>query len=156
MKTFIKSIGLIICGCTVTVTLLAHEGATGIVKQRMDSMSEMGDAVKVIADMAKGKSEFNIEAVRASTKVLSSHAGNIVDHFPDSEESRNSHVSEALPAIWESWEKFEQQAEDLKDAVIELENKAALELDARTLRIVFARTAKACSACHDDFRKPQE
>lgn len=138
------------------MTLLAHEGATGIVKQRMDAMSEMGDAVKVIADMAKGKSEFDIEEVRASTKVLASHAGNIVDHFPDSEESRNSHVSEALPTIWESWEKFERQAADLENALRELEKDVAADLDQRTLRIAFARTAKACSACHDDFRKPQE
>ena len=144
------------CGCVITVTLFAHEGATGIVKQRMDAMSEMGDAFKVIADMAKGRSEFNIEEVRSATKVLASHAGNIVDHFPDSDESRNSHVSEALPAIWESWEKFEQQAADLESAVTELEKDVTTDLDQRTLRIVFARTAKACSACHDDFRKPQD
>ena len=156
MKNSTTLINLVLLGSIAITTVFAHEGATGVVKQRMDAMSEMGDAVKVIADMAKGKSEFNIDQVRSSTKVLSSHAANIIDHFPDSEESRNSHVSEALPAIWESWEKFERQAADLEDAVKELEKKLAADLDQRTLRIAFARTAKACSACHDDFRKPQD
>lgn len=134
----------------------AHEGAKGVVKQRMDSMSEMGDAVKIIADMVKGKAEYNIDEIRVSTEVLSSHAVKVTDYFPDTEESKKSHVSEALPKIWEDWPEFEAQAQNLERAVSDLEKQAALELDQRALRIVFAKTAKACSACHDDFRKPQE
>lgn len=34
----------------------AHTGATGVVKQRMDAMSGMADAMKSMASVVKGKS----------------------------------------------------------------------------------------------------
>jgi len=138
------------------IAAYAHEGATGVVKQRMDSMSEMGDAVKVIADMIKGKAEYNIEEIRASTQILSNHAAKVTDYFPDTEESRNSKVSEALPAIWESWDRFEKLSNDLEAMVSDLEEQTTAKLDKRALRIAFAKATKACSACHDDFRKPKD
>ncbi|WP_158007833.1 cytochrome c [Methyloceanibacter marginalis] len=38
---------------------LAHEGATGVVKERMDLMDTQKDAMKVIGEMAKGKVPFD-------------------------------------------------------------------------------------------------
>ncbi|MEJ2177262.1 MAG: cytochrome c [Gammaproteobacteria bacterium] len=148
---------LVFAGVVAVVSMAqAHEGAKGVVKERMGSMSAMGDALKIIADMVKGKAEYNIDEIRASTEVLSTHANKITDYFPDTEESKKSYVSEALPEIWKNWPEFEAQSQNLEKAVSDLEKQAALELDQRALRIVFAKTAKACSACHDDFRKPQE
>lgn len=156
MKTGKKNLLVFAGVVAVAFIAQAHEGAKGVVKQRMDSMSAMGDAVKTIADMVKGKAEYNIDEIRASAQVLTSHADKITGYFPDTEESKKSHVSEALPNIWQDWPEFEAQAQNLEKAVSDLEKQAALELDERALRIVFAKTAKACSACHDDFRKPQE
>ncbi|MGD9501441.1 MAG: cytochrome c, partial [Methyloceanibacter sp.] len=54
---------LTLLACALPVTLAyAHEGATGVVKERMDLMDSQKDAMKVIGDMAKDKTPFDAEA----------------------------------------------------------------------------------------------
>ena len=50
---------LIALTLTATGAVLAHSGATGVVKQRMDAMVDMGDKSKIVANMFKGKTEFD-------------------------------------------------------------------------------------------------
>ncbi len=139
----------------LTVTASAHKDATGIVKHRMDSMSEMGDAMKTMADMVKGKSKYDQSIIQDSAITLSGHSEKILEYFPDTDDSRNAETSDALPAIWKSWDRFTELSKGLEDVVDDL-NQAALSDDKRILRLAFSKTAKACSACHDDFRKPKE
>lgn len=54
---------LTLLACALSATLaLAHEGATGVVKERQDLMDSQKDAMKVIGDMAKGKTPFDAAA----------------------------------------------------------------------------------------------
>lgn len=149
------------CLLATTLALLssnlsAHKGATGIVKQRMDAMSEMGDAMGVMADMVKGKRPLDAEAVQQSTHTLAQHAKQMLDLFPDTHESRNGKGTEALPIIWKDWERFASLTGRLEEEVGSLQAIAANNLDEQTLRAEFRNTARACSACHDDFRKPED
>ncbi len=157
--TITTSLTLCLLGASLALMspdLPAHQGATGIVKQRMDAMSEMGDALGVMADMVKGKRPFDAEAVQVSTRILSQHAGRMLGLFPDTHESRNGLETEALPVIWEDWERFASLSSRLEEETIAFQAIAADGLDEHTLRTEFRKTARACSACHDDFRKPKE
>ena len=44
-------VALLLCLASTTLAL-AHEGATGVVKERMDLMETQKDAMKLIGDMA--------------------------------------------------------------------------------------------------------
>ena len=155
MKNSKKRIWLAIALVVASFSVYAHNGATGIVKDRMDSMSEMGDAMKVMADMMKGKRPYEIELVRESADNLAEHAKTLVEFFPDTEDSRMSMESDALPEIWTSWDKFQARSDKLGTAVETLRQAASEDLDKRSFRLVFSKTAKACSSCHDDYRPPE-
>lgn len=91
---------------------LAHSGATGIVKERMDGMSAMGKAVKGLSPIMRGKEDYDADAVRAAAEVFIAHAGEeMVKLFP---EGSNDMPSVALPAIWEEPEEFAALAEKLQ------------------------------------------
>ena len=116
----------------ITANVYGHKGATGIVKQRMDSMSEMKDSIKVMADMVKGKIELNPESVRKVASVLTEHSRVLLDYFPDTDESRNNAETEALSVIWTSWDKFEELSNNLKIAVDELQQAADEKIESCT------------------------
>lgn len=91
---------------------LAHSGATGVVKERMDGMSAMSKAVKAMAPIMRGKEDYDADAVRAAADVFIAHAGeDMVKLFP---EGSDAMPSVALPAIWEEPEEFAALAEKLQ------------------------------------------
>ena len=139
-----------------STTLYAHMGATGIVKERMDSMSEMGDALGAMADMIKRKRPFDPVLVRESTLVIERHANKLLEHFPDTEDSRSSKESDALPAIWESWDQFTLRSGRLEDEIRAFKQVTAGDFDVQQLKKEFRKVVKTCSTCHDDFRRPKD
>ncbi|MCR9220511.1 MAG: cytochrome c [Alphaproteobacteria bacterium] len=92
---------------------VAHVGATGVVKERMDLMMEIGDATKAIADMLRGTQPYDAERMRAMARRIEGHGGEAMTSlFPD---GSLDHPSEALPAIWTEWERFERLADLMAD-----------------------------------------
>ncbi|GHB47987.1 hypothetical protein GCM10007094_41640 [Pseudovibrio japonicus] len=90
---------------------IAHNGATGVVKERMVAMGAMGKAMKSLAGMMRGDSTYDAETVRNSAAVLQSHSGEALTAlFP---KDSISGPSEALPAIWSNWQEFEDLSEKL-------------------------------------------
>lgn len=126
----------------------AHGGATGIVKERMESMKVMGDSMKSVAAMVKGEKSFDAKAIAKAADQVSIHADKIPMMFP---KGTNEKPSEALPKIWEDWDQFVEMGKNLK---AEAENlKVAAEGgDKRAIMVGFAKTGKICSACHTDYR----
>lgn len=138
----------------------AHGGASGIVKERMDSMEAMGDHAKAVGDMLKGKRALEPEAVREAAASFVEHGERIPELFPDTEESRRGAKTEALPEIWEDWDGFSEIAARFVDdsrtlaaAAETLGDDAALDDPAaRPIKAAFFRAAKNCSGCHERFR----
>jgi cytochrome c556 len=147
----IASIVLIACMAMVT-TVLAHEGATGIVKERMDSMKVMGDASKAIVDMIRGKTTYSDEAVAEYAATINQHSKYITDHYPP---GSLQDVSEALPVIWERWDEFEKLAQQLESSSAAL-IETAQNSDQKAVRAQFAKVAKSCKGCHEDYRQKQD
>ena len=137
------------------IAAFGHGGASGIVKQRMDSMMAMGKALATVADMFKGKATYDANKIAAAAAIVKDHAAEIDALFPDSESSREGKGTEALPAIWDDWDEFQTRSVELEMLAAELET-AAMSGDKRAIRLGFAKVAKSCASCHTDFRKPKK
>ena len=49
----------------IAATAFAHSGATGIVKERMDGMSALGETIKALVPMMRGEGTYDVEIGRA-------------------------------------------------------------------------------------------
>lgn len=134
----------------------AHEGAAGIVAERMEMMKSLGDAMKRLASMYRGEAPYHPAAVRDAAGIIGRHGGEQMTRMfpPDS----HAHPSEALPEIWEDWDRFQELAEELTAnaaALADAANRGDTAGDAAALpsRRDFARLGRVCSACHTEFRK---
>ena len=156
---------------------VAHRGATGIVKKRMDAMTSIGSAMKGLTAMLRGKQAYDPDRVKASAKIIAGHGGeSMTSLFP---EGSLKHPSRAKPAIWADWERFSALARELAAYAGALTSAAANprrsgrggtkgagtgagtisvdptpeELSTMAPDVVFERLRRTCSDCHRTFRK---
>ncbi len=139
----------------IAANVMAHSGATGIVKQRMDAMVELGDHAKLLASMFKGKTAFEVQSVRDAADSFVSHGRQMAEWFPDTENSRYGHKSQSKQVVWEQWDDFVEEVNDFIAASETLQAKAQTTDDEAELRKAFFATAKGCKSCHKVYRKPK-
>lgn len=97
-------------GATV---VLAHGGASGVVKERMEAMESLGDAMKELTAIMRGQQDYSADSVRTLAGTIESHGGKaLTELFPD---GSLDHPSEAMPAIWTDWDRFSALAARLSD-----------------------------------------
>ena len=151
--------------------VLAHSGATGIVKQRMDSMEAIGRSMKALNAMLRGEQDYDATRVRALAREIGQHGGdNMTRLFPHGSMHR---PTRALPTIWTDWDWFTALARRLSESAATLDaaadNRRApsasgttrddnsapgiAELSKLSPEAAFARLANTCTACHRDFRE---
>lgn len=154
----------------------AHSGATGVVKERMDQMGMIAKSMKSIGGMMKGATVYDASVVQSEASMIASHGGETLTKlFP---EGSTKHPSEALPAIWTDWERFEAIAMDLSRYATALSAGAGNERGATGGSLssngltssgsedadlasmspddLFMKVAGTCLACHEDFRQKKE
>jgi cytochrome c556 len=142
---------LTLLACALSATLaLAHEGATGVVKERQDLMDSQKDAMKVIGDMAKGKKPFDAAAATKAANDIHTTAKKIQDLFPKGSGGEKN-KSDALPAVWEKWDRFTANADDLATAADALA-KALGDSASEAWKPALQKVGEACKSCHEDFR----
>ena len=114
---------LIAVSLTVSsAVVMAHGGATGIVKERMDAMGDMKDSMKEVSDMFKGKVPYDANKVRTAAEVIKGHSGNALTKlFP---EGSLQHPTEAKAVIWKEWNRFTKLANHLETLSEGLANAA--------------------------------
>lgn len=96
---------------STALAAFAHGGATGVVKERMDAMADMGKAVKTIAPMMRGEIAYDANVVRQAAETFSRHSGDAMTGlFP---EGTGGAPSEAKDGVWSRWEEFSELAERL-------------------------------------------
>lgn len=97
---------------SVGLSALAHSGATGVMKERMDAMGEMGEALKRLTPVMRGQTDYDPGVVRDAADTMIRHGGSeMTTLFP---EGSNGAPSEALDAIWEDWDDFAALAQALR------------------------------------------
>lgn len=95
----------------VAAAAYAHGGAMGVVKQRMDAMVMIRDAMKVLTPMMQGKTPYDAAVVKEQAGVIGAHGGDaLTDLFPEGSLDK---PSEARPEIWENWSDFQDLAMQL-------------------------------------------
>ena len=143
MKRLVAALG---AALLIGSAALGHEGATGIVKQRMDEMVQIGRAVKRINDRLESKR--GLADIARDAEEIRAAASKMPSLFPPG--SRDGH-SDATPAVWERWPRFVAAAEALE---MEAEKLAATARSGPEAPIAaqFRLTTRACSGCHDVFR----
>ena len=138
---------LFVCFACTTLAL-AHEGATGVVKERMDLMTRQQKDMKLIGDMAKGKTPFDAARAAEAAHDVRITAKKIHELFP---EGSAGGQSDALENIWKEWDRFADNAQDLESVASEL--ASSLEDDsAQDWKSAFQKVTDACKSCHEDFR----
>lgn len=135
-----------------SIDALAHMGATGVVKQRMDMMVSLGKAMKSLNAMIRGKTTFDPTAVAGTAKQVQSHSAQMVKLFP---KGSMHMLSEARPEIWSDWEGFERLASSLGVEAGRLADAGATG-DRKAVATQFRRMGKICSSCHKDFRSKKK
>lgn len=130
----------------------AHQGATGVVKERMDLMDKIGKNMKGMKAMIQGKTAFESQTMAEYAESIRLASTHIKKVFP---EGSLKGKSEALPDIWKNWDKFSSLSERLTS-----ESKKLKELvyssDRHLIIKQFAKVGKTCRSCHTDFRKKKE
>ena len=63
--------------------------------------------------------------------------------------------SDALPAIWEKWDRFTANADDLGKAAAALETALGNSAN-QDWKAAFQKVGDACKSCHQDFRKKEQ
>ena len=124
----------------------AHEEATGIVKERMDLMERQRDDMKIIGDMAKEKTPFDAAKAGAAARDIGETSKKIPELFP---EGSGGHPSEALPSVWQDFDRFSKLAGDLETKAQALDQAIAGGGDWKPQ---FHAVTDGCKACHQDFR----
>jgi len=127
---------------------LAHGGVqNAAVLARMEAMKAIGDATKMLGEMAKGTTAFDADAARAAARTIAAHAAETPALF---EARADDPKSEALPDIWENFEDFTARSNTLEKLAGDL--ASTLETPDE-LRAGLGQLAGACKACHAAYRE---
>ena len=86
----------------------AHEGATGITKQRMDAMESMARAIKAIRRSLEGNRDS--AAIQIEAGRIREMAVRIPEWFPPGSDAK---PTDALPAVWQRWTDFRRELPSL-------------------------------------------
>ena len=131
---------------TVPITLaLAHSGATGIVKERMDMFKKNQGNLKAI------KSHIGSEDYESIVKLadeIRDWAVKMPDYFP---EGSNEKPSEASPTIWTDFGGFKNAAMKNETAAKQLIAAAKAE-DQKAVVDGFKAVAASCKSCHQSYK----
>lgn len=133
----------------MSAVALAHSGAKGIVKQRMNAMGDIADQMKLLGGMVQGKAPFDADAIAKAAAAIAGHAAEIPGLFP---EGSVDHPSEALPAIWTDWPRFEASAQKLAQDADALRATASTAAGPDDIKAPFGQMASNCKTCHEAFR----
>ena len=131
--------------CLSTVSF-AHEGAEGVVKERMDRFKENKEAMKVI----KGSLASDTAVIAKKASKIEAWAKEMVNFFP---EGSTQPPSEALPAIWKEFDRFTDLASANEKAAANLKNLAQSGADTGTLSGAFRSLGKTCKDWHNDYKE---
>ena len=131
---------------SLAVVTQAHEGAEGVIKERMDRFKENKESMKAIkANLGRDASVIAKEAL-----AIKDWANQLTNYFP---EGSTQSPSEALPAIWENFEDFKARAAANANAADDLANLARSGADTSALTNGFKALGKTCKDCHNDYKE---
>ena len=125
--------------------LYAHEGAKGIIKERMDKFKK---SKKLMKKINKGLQNDNFIIIEKSAQTLLNWSKEMSNYFP---EGSDTPPSEASSDIWLDPEGFKIAIKNFELASLELITQSKNENFDMTVNS-FRDLAKTCKGCHQKFR----
>ncbi len=125
--------------------LYAHEGATGIIKERMDKFKMSKSLMRKIN---KGLQNDDFVIIEKSAQTLLSWSKEMSNYFP---EGSDTPPSEASSDIWLDPEGFKIAIKNFESASLELIAQSQIKDFDKTVNS-FRDLAKTCKGCHQKFR----
>ena len=145
-KPTLSRVLTLVIGTAVATTAIAHSGATGIVKERMDGFKAAKKSMKVLKSAVRGA---DFASIAGEAETLNLWFTQLDNYFP---QGSNPKPSEALDLIWEEYDRFSSLGQDSANASAAL-LRAANEGDEELAREAFSELAASCKACHNDYRE---
>ena len=148
MKRFAPKILALSLVFSVITAAVGHDGAEGIVRERMDLMQSVNRSMKSIRDMVRGKTQTDMAKIAAAARSISNQAEFLPFMFPT---DQNRKFSRSSPKIWKDPEGFRASAGNLVKAAKSVEAAAQENNEAR-IKAAFRSLTKACGSCHKQYR----
>ena len=146
IKKILVHIGLLLFSSIAFITpLLAHDGATGIVKERMDKFKM---SKKMMQTIHKSIQKEDFETIEKSATTLHNWGKEMIRYFP---EGSDIAPSEASTDIWLDPEGFKKAVNNFEIASLKLIN-ISKEKDFEKTVVSFRSLAGTCKGCHQKFR----
>lgn len=124
----------------------AHEGASGVVKERMERFKTSQLLLREIVKFAK---QANFDEVKSRAEILALWGSEMPSYFPP---GSNPKPSEASERIWQDFADFTWQASEFAKASKKLAQSAQTGDQKASLAAAQA-VAKSCKGCHQTYRK---
>jgi cytochrome c556 len=146
IKNMIVYISFLLISNIVSITpLLAHEGAKGIVKERMDKFKM---SKKMMQTIHKSIQNEDFGTIEKSATTLYNWSKEMIKFFP---EGSDGAPSEASTDIWLDPEGFKKAVNNFELASLKLINNSK-EKDFDKTVDAFRSLAGTCKGCHQKFR----
>jgi cytochrome c556 len=125
---------------------VAHDHATGAVKERMDAMESMDKSVKAIKERLRANRD--LAAVKKDALSIQAHAAKMTSLFPA---GSTQSPTDAKTSLWQNWTDFETKAKALEAESAKLAQTEPGSLD--VIRAQFRTMNQVCGGCHKLYRK---
>ena len=138
----------IVIATTASSVAFAHSGVKDQnVKERMLLMKAMAENTKLIGQMLKKQTPFELNEVKRALEQLSSLSLQTPTVF---EINATDPKSEAKQNIWDEFDEFTKLSNELAKSTSEL---AILVEDVDDLRPTLMKVSEGCKACHSNYRE---
>ena len=147
-----KLILISVLAASIVSVAVAHEGhehATGVVRERMELMTSMGQ--RMLASSKRLRANKDLDSVADDARAIRELAPKIPRLFPP---GSTQFPTAAKPAMWQDWDDFSAKAKSLEMESEKLMNISTRDGDA--LRAQFRAVAFSCDGCHEKYRVPKE
>jgi cytochrome c556 len=131
---------------------LAHEGAMGVVKERMELMKRTGKDMKTLKSMVNGKTPYEADVFIQKIESINKAASEINRLFPEGSLQK---PTEAKELIWKDWERFTGLSEKLSKESAGLIKITNLD-DMKTIKKQLSKVGKVCFSCHKRYRQKKK
>ncbi len=136
---------------TIAAGLFAAVAFAGPIEDRQKAMEQVGDAMKVLAAIAKKEQPFDAAVVKANADTMAANFEKAKALFPEGSE-KGAKETWAKPDIWTDKATFEAGLSKAHEAAVAM----AAVTDQAQFMPALQQLGGACKNCHDKFRRPKE
>ncbi len=122
--------------------------AADAVHDRQQAMEAVGDAMKALGAIARGKAPFDAEVVKTNATTIADNLKKASELFP---EGSGGEKSKAKPEVWSDAAGFEKLMKEAHAAAVALQSVSEEEAFGPALGAL----GSSCKSCHEKYRLPE-